>query len=501
MGTGYYEHEIEVRYTEGILSKSRDWQWFFDETERTFEAPEWKDNGFDGFSKAFFEISTAYKHLSSIADIWTDLPFSSSCEWICRLWKASLIHAGRIELPDKATGNAFFDLLDLASYSTRLLNALSGGKLVYDLGLYSLGNYQDLYELENLEAEGAKIISRLEEIDEAGLEATIATVKGNFEGKSVDCNERMIERVLDDVFDADFLSFQAPDNTVCTTWQEAIFFDCLKTSYQGDELIPLVGYRGGGSIPDFTLMTSERLANIRSHIADTRAHCVIDSIGYLLHGTKIPQESIDLLIDLALSRIEAVSSGTMEPYEFKCTSVGLCAKMIAEGDLPNVSKPKLLGRVSQIADNIKDLEILSSLSRLGFPLGQKPKGLLADARKQKCLLIGSINDPEELRHYMEDEDVSRFCTQACAQQVLEKFMTLAQEDQRDVPSLIISALNFFIRLLNNKSIDNRWAKYCLIRIQILWSETFYTRSISEMKAFTRELPLPNDAAAVFETRI
>lgn len=493
MGTDYYEHEVEVQYTEGILSKSRDWQWFLDKTEEAFVAPEWRDGGFDGFQKAFSEISTVYRHFSSIADIWTDLTLSSSCEWICRLWKASLIHAGRLELPDKPTGNAFFDLLDVVSYSTRLLNALSGGKLVYDLGLYSLGNYQDLYELENLEIEGSKIVSRLGEIDKAGLEATIATVKNNFEGKSVDCNERMIERVLDDVFDADFLSFKAPDNIACTTWQEAIFFDCLKASYQGDKLIPLVGYRGGESIPDFTLMTSERLANMRSHIADTRAHCVIDSIGYLLHGTKIPQESIDLLVDLALGRIEAVSSSTREPFELRCTAVALCAKMIAEDNLPSVSKPKLLGRISQIADNIKDLEILADLSRLGFPLGQKPKGLLADARKQKCLLIGSINDPEALRHYMEDEDVSRFCTQACAQQVLEKFMALVQEDQRDVPSLLISAMNFFIRLLNNKSIDNRWAKYCLIRIQALWSETLYTHSISEMKAFTHEFTIPSEA--------
>lgn len=161
MGTDYYEHEVEVHYTEGILSKSRDWQWFLDKTEEAFVAPEWRDGGFDGFQKAFSEISTVYRHFSSIADIWTDLTLSSSCEWICRLWKASLIHAGRLELPDKPTGNAFFDLLDVVSYSTRLLNALSGGKLVYDLGLYSLGNYQDLYELENLEIEGSKIVSRL----------------------------------------------------------------------------------------------------------------------------------------------------------------------------------------------------------------------------------------------------------------------------------------------------------------------------------------------------
>ena len=34
---GYYEHEIEVKFAEGLLNSSREWQWFIDYTEGSIE--------------------------------------------------------------------------------------------------------------------------------------------------------------------------------------------------------------------------------------------------------------------------------------------------------------------------------------------------------------------------------------------------------------------------------------------------------------------------------
>ena len=33
----YYEHETKVKFSDGLLSLSKDWQWFIDQTEADFQ--------------------------------------------------------------------------------------------------------------------------------------------------------------------------------------------------------------------------------------------------------------------------------------------------------------------------------------------------------------------------------------------------------------------------------------------------------------------------------
>jgi hypothetical protein len=492
MGAGYYEHEVEVRYTEGILAKSRDWQWFVEETCKTFEAPEWEGGTFDGFRRAFRGVSRVYGHLSSIADIWPDLELSFPREWVRGVWKSCLIRAGAREMPGNPTGDAFFDLLDVVSYSAKLLNSVSDRKLTCDLGLFSLANYQDLFDLGNLTDEGGRIVSRLREVDAGGLALTIAVVKGNFEGSRVACDEEMVGKVLDEEFDADFLDFKAPDDVACKTWQEAYLLDCLRTSYQGDELMPFVGFREGGSIPDFSLMTVEVLANMRDSIKDPRARCVIDSVGYLLHGTKVPQDSVDILIDLALERVVEVSDGSRNPYEIACTSTGLCSRMLKRGQLEDDMKQRLLGGISRAAKDVKDVAVLTAIDRIGFPLGKDQRKAIKDAKRTKSALVGAIKGPNALLRYFEDEDVKRYCSQQEAEEAISKFAELVGKADSITALLFIAAMNFFIGLLNNKNIDNKWAKSCLIDIQTNWSERFYALTVAGMQLLAQEISVPGE---------
>lgn len=492
MGSGYYEHEIEVRYAEGILAKSRDWQWFLDETNKTFGAPKLENECFVGFRMAFQEIAPAYRHLGSIADIGHALSLSFPSEWIRRVWGSCLVRSGALDLPDKPTGDVFFDLLDVVSYSTRLLNSVSDRNLAFDFGLFCLGNYQDLFELHDLADEGDKIANRLSEISKTGLDENIRVVRGNFEGKVVDCDEDAVANFLDKEFDADFLHFAIPDGVVCKTWQEAYLLDCLRTSYQGDELIPFIGFRNGGSIPDFSLLTDSILANMRRSIKDARAHCVIDSIGYLLHGLKIPEESMGILIDLALGRIEDVSLGMKKLHELNCTSVGLCARMAARKDLSKTDKSNLFGGFSRITESVENLDFLAAIERMGFPLSKQQKRLLDDAKREKCLVIDSITDQRELLQYLEDKDISWFCSQTCAEKAMRKFDALVNGAEADVVLLFVAAMNFLIRLLNNKNIDNRWVKSLLIATQTSWNETFHERSVAGMHAITQEFSISTE---------
>ena len=63
MGTGYYEHKIEVKYTEGLLDASKDWQWFIEYTEENFE-PDESFSAFADFQRCFSKIDLVFVHLS-----------------------------------------------------------------------------------------------------------------------------------------------------------------------------------------------------------------------------------------------------------------------------------------------------------------------------------------------------------------------------------------------------------------------------------------------------
>lgn len=492
MKLGYYQQDIEIRYAECILAKSRDWQWFIDETDKAFEKPKWEDESFDGFKKAFYGISRVYGHISSIVEMYPGLQLSFPCEWIHRVWESCLIRAGALGFPSETTGDSFFDCLDAVSYSVQLLNIVSDKKLTYDLGIFTLENYQDLFDLGDLADEGNRIASRLGEIGKSDLKDTIAIVKNNFEGVQAECDDLAIAKVLDQEFDANFLNFKVSADVPCKTWQEAYFYNCLRTSYQNDELIPFIRFRDGSSIPDFSLMTSTNLASMRQNIKDARARCVIDSVAYLLHGSKIPEESTELLIHLALKRFEEVSKGARNRHDLNCTSVKLCARILSRNEMSNVNKTKLLSGVSRVTGALKDINLLATIERIGFSLNKNQKKLLIDAKREKCSRVDSINEQNDLLRYLEDEDVSRFCNQTCAMKAMNKFAWFINRTEADVPHLFISAANFLIRLLNNRNIDNNWVKSRLIHVQSDWSETYYSLVLSRMQTFNCQFPISNE---------
>ena len=61
----YFEHETRVKYIEGILSKSHDWDWLIEYIEKNFTI-DFSVNSFDDFLKVYSEIGDIFKYFNSI---------------------------------------------------------------------------------------------------------------------------------------------------------------------------------------------------------------------------------------------------------------------------------------------------------------------------------------------------------------------------------------------------------------------------------------------------
>lgn len=93
VGAGYYEHQIEVRFNEGLLSSSSDWQWFVDCTEDNFASSN-DVTSFDDFLHAFSSVQSVYAHLARIVDLIGDFQLSCRSSWLSIFMIAFWLEAG-----------------------------------------------------------------------------------------------------------------------------------------------------------------------------------------------------------------------------------------------------------------------------------------------------------------------------------------------------------------------------------------------------------------------
>ena len=72
----YIEHETKVKYVDGLLSKSQDWEWFLDYLTANFEY-NIPINSYEEFKAGFAEISEVFECLIKINKIF-DLEIENS---------------------------------------------------------------------------------------------------------------------------------------------------------------------------------------------------------------------------------------------------------------------------------------------------------------------------------------------------------------------------------------------------------------------------------------
>lgn len=93
IGTFYYDHEIEVRFTEGLISSSNDWQWFIERTEETFD-PSLDLECMNDYAACYSSIQSAYVHLARMADQIGNIEPVFKTAWLNHVYECVLVRSG-----------------------------------------------------------------------------------------------------------------------------------------------------------------------------------------------------------------------------------------------------------------------------------------------------------------------------------------------------------------------------------------------------------------------
>lgn len=88
----YIEHEIKVKYIEGLLNKSKEWQWYINYLEEKFEV-NFSMNSFSDFKSILIEVKEVFESLIKINEI-VESDLIISKDWLDSINQLSLYYIG-----------------------------------------------------------------------------------------------------------------------------------------------------------------------------------------------------------------------------------------------------------------------------------------------------------------------------------------------------------------------------------------------------------------------
>ena len=204
---GYYEHEIEVKFAEGLLNSSREWQWFIDYTEGSIE-PDADMESISDFGKCYHSIQSVFVHLARLVDAVGPLKVNITQNWLQRVYECVLVRSEHMDAEEAIKGSSFYDVLAVMSYATRLINRVSETRYLYNSQLLFMSNLFELFDFGPLESERDGFVNLAKSIDIPGFENAIDTLSANFTLTAKHVDESWVSELLNSLFDENFLSFK-----------------------------------------------------------------------------------------------------------------------------------------------------------------------------------------------------------------------------------------------------------------------------------------------------
>lgn len=275
--TGYYEHSARVRFAEGLMGQTDDWQWFVELTEECFERPI-EISSVREFLGVFSSVHDPYVYLASIVDSVGDIKPVFSASWLTKVYKCVLLRSGLLQPEDFGEHAGFYGLLGVASYATCLLNKLSTTRSLFDIRPVFHSNLHQLFDLAVLHDDWVKLSELVDNVELSGIDDVAMTLQGNFEGVDVPIDDNRVKELMDEFFDANFLHFKPVRGELFQTWQEALLCDAFRTSFRNNGIEPAMCFGGGVESPEVSSWTEEMLVRAKDVFKDERAVCVLEVI-------------------------------------------------------------------------------------------------------------------------------------------------------------------------------------------------------------------------------
>ena len=493
----YLEHETEVKFIDGILSKNQEWQWFIDCIESDFELTD--INNYDEFKIKNTPLRRILGNFIKIIEI-SDKDWMFTYSVLRDLFEIARFITGILSIDEckKNTVTNMGKVLLAIVWLTKIENSDNNTDYIVDMRFLSQNNFFQAIEMSSFSAEEDEIMEYIDLIDIAGFERAKKCIKDNLLRVPYGVTDGFLEKYRDNLLSANAFNYQNVQRDDFLTWQENTLLDMLSVSIKKRTITPTFAI-GNSIIPNYTLWTRKVINEIKEFFDDAAVTFVAESIDYIKNGVN-PEKTV---VDTHCKMLKELIDDGNDYNVLSSSTYTIIASLFSDGSIKKYEKKGNILELIKCIQNIESITLLLKLKEDGFPLSKEQNVVIKNYVVEQYKSIEGIHDIQALLEYLRNRDIAKNINQTYYNTLKLRFIeSLSNPRQQLIPSLFYNAMLFLIDLnQTNRQVNKRNVKEDMISLQESWQNVFYLEQRNNLQEFSFSTKIPSNEIEVFNNVI
>ncbi|EAF3171949.1 hypothetical protein CSI41_15200, partial [Listeria monocytogenes] len=363
MAKNYLEHEIKVKYIDGVLKKSADWQWFITHIEETYDICE--IDSMEGFWLQYRNTSEIYTYFikileSSVRGIKFKNPIVEELFVIAQYFMGKLSLEGAVDLVVSKNAKIFL----LFIWITKLENQTNSTEYIIDTRLFLKHNIFKIINIELLKLEEEGVVKYLKMIDIDGFEQVEKCLLDNIQEVDYPANIEVFKQNRSKIISANVFNHTMIELSSDISWEEEYILNMLKVSIKDHKIIPL-SELNGMSNPDTSLWTEEVIQELQEFFHDEVTDFVIETIAYVTYRKEMSEK---VMLEHVRLMLEIIVSANEEINKLRCSSFEIISYLFNDKKINRISREVMYIEMIQEFQKIEKPQNIGVLQKSKIPL-------------------------------------------------------------------------------------------------------------------------------------
>lgn len=378
-------------------------------------------------------------------------------------------------------------LLLIAQWCNLNINLDNDTEYIYNLGIFSVKNYWQIFSLKSIQENQEFLLRELNEVNLKDLENPKKNCLDNLYEFFYEVKDYFLDNYKESLYGANVFDFN-DYHLKFGTWQEQYLLDMVKVHFNQREIQPLFSSKNGLNNPEPRNWTKSTLDEMKNYFSNYIANFVIETIDYVLHGSKMSAivicDHIKLLLEYSNSNDNFKVSNS--------SSFVIISYLFEDREFKNFSSENKEYR--ELINKIQkqdDIHMIKTLEQYNYPISTEQRNQLKNYFRIQYTNLDTIISPYLLLDYLKNENINNEINQEYFEKLKDKFRKIVNSnDGIEIADLFIKYMEFLMKLTSNQNIRNQEIENEVIEVQNLWESSFYTRQILNLKEHVHKISIP-----------
>ncbi len=484
----YLEHETEVKFVDGLLAKSQDWQWFIDEIESNFDLEDILN--YEDFQSRNNHLRIVLGNFIKLLEVFdNDLRFNkavlSDIYNIARFYIGSRTVYESIKIITTNMGKILFVVVWL----TKIENSDNATEYLTDMRFLSLSNLFQAINMQSFVTEEDNISNYLDTIEVDGFDIHKKCIMDNLKNVAYVISDDFFEVYGNNLLSANAFKYQTIQKKTFITWQEDTLLDMLAVSFKKKSIIPLYS-TGNSSVPDYKRWTSELIGQLKVFFDNSIADFTLETIDYIQNGV-IPEK---VVVDTHCRMLKELIEKEEDFKIYSSSTYAVIASMFFDESINRIEKTGDVIELIKCIQKVESITLLMKFRDDGFPLSKDQQLSIKQYIVNQYKRIENIEDIYNLKEYLSNKDIAKHITQSYYNLVMKKFLKVVDNPRQQlIPTLFYQAMHFLLDVVEtNQEVDKRIVKRDMIGMQEYWQTEIFGEQCKNLQMFQYSTSVESD---------